>query len=106
MKKIIMFLLVITIAQVLVWFQTYGQYKWEWLGKNIWFLLLFSIPITCLWLLGTKMGMGVFDGKTWPLRFVGFCSGIIVFAFLSKYVLNEEMSPRTIVSLILCCLII
>jgi len=106
MRKIIEFLFIFIIAQILVWLQTYGQYKWEWLSKNTWFLVICSMPISYLWIVGTRIGMNVFDGKSWPLRFVGFCTGIIVFAFLSKFILGEEMSTKTLISLTLCCVII
>lgn len=105
-KKMITFISIFVLAQILIWFQTYGQFKWEWLGKHTWFLLLSGIPITYLWLVGTRVGMDVFDGKAWPLRFVGFCSGIIVFAFLSKMVLGEDITYKTMVSLVLCLVII
>ena len=104
--KVITFLSIFILAQILIWFQTYGQFKWEWLGKNTWFLVIASMPISYLWIIGTRIGMDVFVGKSWPLRFVGFCTGIIVFAFLSKFVLGETMSTKTIISLLLCCLII
>lgn len=105
-KKVIIFLLIFIIAQILIWFQTYAQFKWEWFSKNTWLMLLAAMPITYLWIIGTRVGMEVFDGKSWSLRFVGFCTGIIVFAFLSKFILGEEMTSKTIVSLVLCCLII
>lgn len=105
-NKVITFILIFLLAQTLIWFQTYGQFKWEWFGKNTWFLLLSAIPITYLWIIGTRLGMEVFDGKSWPLRFVGFCTGIIVFAILSRFVLHEPMSVKTMVSLGLCFIII
>ena len=106
MNKMIPVILMFLLAQILVWFQTYGQYKWEWLSRNTWFLLLSAIPITYLWITGTRLGMIAFDGKSWPLRFLGFCTGIIVFAILSRFILNETMNTKTVVSLILCCVII
>jgi hypothetical protein len=105
-NKMITFLSIFIIAQILIWFQTYGQFKWEWLGKNTWFLLIWAVPITYLWIIGTRVGMEVFDGKSWPLRFIGFCTGIIVFAVLSKLVLGEDMTTKTMISLVLCCIII
>lgn len=105
-RKVISFISIFILAQILIWFQNYGQYRWEWLGNNTWLLLMASIPITYLWIIGTRMGMEVFDGKSWPLRFVGFCTGIIIFAILSRFVLGETMNAKTIISLILCCIII
>jgi len=105
-KKVITFITIFVIAQILIWFQTYGQFKWEWLGKNTWFLLASAVPITYLWIVGTRVGMEVFDGKSWPLRFIGFCSGILVFAVLSNLVLGEAITTKTIISLLLCFLII
>jgi len=105
-NKVVTFILIFILAQTLIWFQTYGQYKWEWLSKYTWLLVISAMPITYLWIVGTKVGMEVFNGKSWPLRFVGFCTGIIVFAILSRFVLGETMTTKTIISLGLCCLII
>lgn len=105
-NKLLTFISIFVLAQTLIWFQTYGQYKWTWFADNTWFLIVTAMPITYLWIIGTRVGMEVFDGKSWPLRFVGFCTGIIVFAVLSKLVLGETMSTKTIMSLGLCCVII
>ena len=106
MRKIIEFIFIFIIAQILIWLQTYGQYKWTWFSKNTWLLVICAMPISYLWIIGTRIGMDVFDNKSWSLRFIGFCTGIIVFAFLSRFILGEEMTIKTIISLILCFIII
>ena len=105
-NTLIAVILIFILAQVLAWFQTFAQFKWEWMSKHIWFTVLCSLPIGYLWIVGVKMGMDVFDGKTWPIRFLGFCVGILVFTVLSSYVLGETLNLKNIISLILCFIIV
>lgn len=105
-NTVVSVILIFILAQTLIWFQTYGQFKWDWLSRNTWFLLASAVPITYLWIIGTRIGMNVFDGKTWPLRFLAFCTGIVVFALLSRFVMGESMTTKTVISLFLCCAII
>lgn len=66
-NKVITFISIFLLAQILIWFQTYGQFKWEWMGKYTWLMIIAAMPITYLWIIGTRVGMEVFDGKSWPL---------------------------------------
>lgn len=94
------------LAQTLVWFQTYGQFRWDFLARNNWILIICAMPITYVWLEGTKIGMEVFNNQSWPLRFLGFSTGILVFTICSRFVLNEPMTLKSVVSVILCLLIV
>ncbi len=105
-KKVIAVILLFILAQICVWLQTYGQYKWVWMSKNDWFLYLTALPITFMWLTATRWGMIVFNNQSWTLRFLGFSTGIIVFAICSRYILSEPITTKSIVSILLSILIV
>jgi hypothetical protein len=94
------------IAHVAVWFQLNGQFKWDWFKNNEWILALFGVPISFLYLWGTKYAVNGFDGLLWPGRFIGFGVGMVVYAVFTGYFFNEGISPKTMVSLGLAVLLI
>jgi hypothetical protein len=94
------------IAHVAVWFQLNGQFKWDWFKNNEWILALCGIPISFLYLWGTKYAVNGFDGLLWPGRFVGFGIGMVVYAIFTGYFFNEGITPKTAISLGLAVLLI
>ena len=89
-------------VQILIWYQTNGQFKWEWCAKNPFAMaLIFSIPISFAFIIATKYVVGYFDGQLWPGRFVAQAMGIMTFAFFTYMVLGEGVNHKTIVSLLL-----
>ena len=63
--------------------------------------LIFSIPISFAFILATKWVVGYFDGQLWPGRFLGFATGMISFAFLTSFYMNEGINVKTAISLVL-----
>jgi len=94
------------IAHVAVWFQLNGQFKWDWFKNNEWILALCGVPISFLYLWGTRYAVNGFDGLLWPGRFIGFGVGMVVYAIFTGYFFNEGISPKTMVSLGLALLLI
>ena len=94
------------IAHVAVWFQLNGQFKWDWFKNNEWIIALFGVPISFLYLWGTRYAVNGFDGLLWPGRFIGFGVGMVVYAVFTGYFFNEGISPKTMVSLGLAVLLI
>jgi len=89
-------------GQILIWYQTNGQFKWEWCAKNPFAMaLIFSIPISFAFIVATKYVVGYFDGQLWPGRFIGFATGIMSFAILTSFYMNEGINTKTLISLIL-----
>ena len=78
-KSILISLVWFFIAHIAVWFQLNGQFKWDWFKNNEWVLALCGVPISFLYLWGTKYAVDGFDGLLWPGRFVGFGVGMVVF---------------------------
>jgi len=99
-------ILLFTVGQVLVWFQLNGQFINEWFKNNTLILSLLGVPISYIYIYTTKYGVKSFDGLLWPQRFLGFSIGIIIFALMSHYVMNETLNTKTILSLGLSFLII
>jgi len=94
------------VAHIAVWFQLNGQFKWDWFKNNEWVLALAGVPISFLYLWGTKYAVNGFDGLLWPGRFVGFGVGMVVYAIFTGYFFNEGITPKTAISLGLALLLI
>ena len=89
-------------GQILIWYQTNGQFKWEWCAKNPFAMaMIFSIPISFAFIVATKYVVGYFDGQLWPGRFIGFATGIMSFAILTSFYMNEGINAKTAISLVL-----
>lgn len=94
------------VAHIAVWFQLNGQFKWDWFKNNEWVLALCGVPISFLYLWGTKYAVNGFDGLLWPGRFVGFGVGMVVYAIFTGFFFNEGITPKTATSLGLALLLI
>ena len=89
------------IAHIITWFQLNGQFFSAWFKNNNFILSLFGIPISLLYIGGTKYCYEGFDGLIWPGRFIGCACGMIIFAIFSSLILNEGLTAKTGVSLAL-----
>lgn len=100
-KDILMCAVLLTIGQLLVWFQLNGQFVWKWFDKNPLILTLVGVPISYLFIVGTKYGYVGFGNVLWAQRLIGFGLGIVVFGLCTWLFLNEGITTKTMVSLIL-----
>ena len=94
------------IAHMITFFQLNGQFMWKWFRENEWALAIAGIPISFLYIWGTKYTVQGFDGMMWPTRFVGFGIGMIIYALFVSHFFNEGMGPKTIISLALAILLV
>ena len=69
--------------------------------ENTFLLALTGIPISYLYILGTKYTVESFGGILWPTRFIGFGIGIIIYALFVGMFFKEGITTKTFVSLIL-----
>ena len=91
-----------TFGQTLIWYQTNGQFKWKWFAEHpLLVAFIFAIPISYAFIIATKLIVGYFDGMLWPGRFIGFATGMMSFAILTSFYMNEGINAKTAVSLIL-----
>ena len=100
-KALLYTLLIFTITQIAVWYQTNGQFISEWFKNNPFILSLFGIPISLGYIYATKWAFIAFDNMLWPGRLLGFAMGIIFFTILTNHYLGEGITPKVVVSLIL-----
>tara|TARA_Y100001963_G_C6743576_1_gene430320 strand:+ start:258 stop:599 length:342 start_codon:yes stop_codon:yes gene_type:complete len=87
-------------TQIIIWFQLNGQLVWKSFRDHPWLLSLLGIPISYAWIMCTKYGYAGF-GSLWPIRLLGFATGIISFAFITWFVLGESIDFKTVMSLLL-----
>ena len=107
MSKLVAGILLYTVGQALIWYQTNGQFVWPWFKKNpLTVSVLFGTSISYILIYGTKFMVEYYDGLLWPGRFIAFGSGIISFTFLTWYFLGEGITTKTIVSLFIACSLI
>ena len=100
-KDIILCMILLGLGQLLVWFQLNGQFVWKWFERNPLLLCLLGVPISYLFIVGTKYGYEGFDNVLWAQRLIGFAIGIICFAFCTYYYMGEGITAKTGVSLVL-----
>ena len=107
MSKALLYTIVIfTVTQIAVWYQTNGQFISEWCKNNTFILSLFGVPISFGYIYATRFAFEAFDGMLWPGRLLGFALGIISFTILTNYFMGEGITPKVIVSLLLAVLLV
>tara|TARA_B100000035_G_scaffold268837_1_gene242473 strand:+ start:21379 stop:21717 length:339 start_codon:yes stop_codon:yes gene_type:complete len=104
--RLIIGILIYLAAHTITWFQLNGQFIWTWFEKNKFILALFGIPISYLYIYGTKYIVQHFNGVMWPNRFIGFGIGILVYALFVGIFFKEGITLKTLVSLLLSSFLI
>ena len=98
--------LLFLLGQTLVWYQINGQFLSEWAKKHPLVMSLFGIPISYVYIYATHHLVIAFDGQLWPQRLIGFSMGMVAFAFLTWFHLNQAITPKTAVTLVLALAIV
>ena len=88
-------------AHVITWFQLNVQFIWIYFKDNPLILSLVGIPMSYLFILGTKYTVWAFGDLLWPARFIGFGIGIIVYAIFVGIFFQEGITLKTFVSLLI-----
>ena len=104
--KLITGTLLFLLGQVLVWYQINGQFISEWIKQRPILMSLMGIPISYTYIYATQHLVEAFNGDLWPQRLIGFAMGMIAFAFLTWYHLNEAITMKTAVTLALAVAIV
>jgi len=105
MKELVALSLLI-ISQIVSFYQLQGHLFSKWIDKHPFLMVIIGIPFGYSVIWSTKVLIEYFDGLTWPNRLIGFCISILVFTFMTWFYLKEPLTLKTIVSLILCILIL
>ena len=107
MKNLLLGILLYFFGQLFVWFQTNGQFLWPWAKKNPFIIAMaFGGITTYMFILGTKYIASHYGGLLWPGRFIGFSTGVVIFAGLTYWLLGEGINLKTAVSLMLAIVVI
>lgn len=105
-KSLLTGVLFYLIGQVFTYYQLNGQFIWPWFKRNPFLLSLLGIPISLIFITATKHTVEAFDGVMWPQRFIGFASGILIYAWGTSYYFNQPIDTKTMISLGLALLLI
>ena len=104
-KEILFCVLIMFFAQIVIWFQLNAQVKWDWFKDNYLLMSILGMPISYALLYSTKFGWEGF-GELWPIRLMGFVTGIISFPVITYLVLGEGITLKTGISLTLATVIL
>lgn len=98
--------LLFLLGQILVWYQINGQFISDWMKSHPLVVSLLGIPISYVYIYATQYLVVAFDGELWPQRLIGFSMGMITFAFLTWFHLNQAITAKTAVTLALAAAIV
>ena len=103
-KQILLTIFLLFATQIIVWYQLNGQLVWKWAKDNPFLLSCLGIPISYLFILTTKLGYDGF-GALWPIRLLGFATGMISFPIITYMMLGEGITVKTAISIVLSIII-
>jgi hypothetical protein len=107
MNNIYIAILSIIFANILVWFQLNGQFKWEWFKNNeLLIATIFSLPISWLYIQYQKNAFIVLNESLWSIRLIGFSIGLIIFSIMTWVFSKEVLEMKHLICIVLAFLII
>jgi hypothetical protein len=107
MNKLLLVILFFLIGHILIWIQTNGQFLWKFFDKNpVLLSFTFGGVISYFFIMATKYSYQSFDDLVWPGRFIGFSVGIVSYAIMTYLLLNEGVTTKTLICLVLSLLIL
>ena len=107
LKELLLGALLFFSGQVMAWYQTNGQFISPWIKNNpILISTIVGIPIGVLYIYGTHYVAQYSGGELWPVRIVGFVTGILGFTLLTYIHLDETITLKTGVILALMTIIV
>jgi hypothetical protein len=104
--KLLQFVSLLLVGHILIWIQSNGQLMWSSFRNNVFFVCLFGIPLSYMFINATRIGYGVFENELWPVRVIGFSIGTIVFTFMTYLFLGEAITAKTLICILLSVVII
>src|SRR6056300_89946 len=102
MKNLLIGLVLTFIGQILIFFQTNGQFFKPWFKNHPFIIsLVGGTMVSYLFITGTGYTVEYFGGTVWENRLLGFGMGMISFSFLTYIFMGEVITTKTAVSLML-----
>lgn len=105
-KSILLGAIFYLVGQYITFLQLNGQFIWDWAKRNPLVMTLFGLPISYIFILATKYSVQGFDGLMWPQRFIGFATGMIIYAWGVSFYFNQSIDLKTSISLALSLILI
>lgn len=105
-KDILLGALLYLLGQYITFIQLNGQFIWEYAKKHPLMMSLLGFPISYIFLLATKYSVQGFEGLMWPQRFIGFATGMIIYAWGVHFYFNQSIDLKTSISLFLSLILI
>ena len=103
-KEVLICVIILFVTQMVIWFQLNAQVKWDWFKDNYLLMALLGTPISYALMYSTKYGYSGF-GELWPIRLMGFATGMISFPVITYLVLGEGITLKTAISIFLAVII-
>ena len=102
MKNLLIGLVLTFIGQILIFFQTNGQFFIPWFKNHPFIIsLVGGTIVSYLFITGTGYTVEYFGGTLWENRLLGFGMGMVSFSLLTYIFMGEGITLKTGVSLIL-----
>ena len=103
-KEILITIVILFLANIVIWFQLNSQLKWDWFKDNYLLMSILGMPISYALLHSTKYGYIGF-GELWPIRLLGFAVGLMTFPIITWIMLGEGITIKTGISIFLAGII-
>ena len=103
-KEILATIIILFLANIVIWFQLNSQLKWDWFKDNYLLMSILGMPISYALLHSTKYGYIGF-GELWPIRLLGFAVGLMTFPVITWIMLGEGITIKTGISIVLAGII-
>lgn len=104
-KEFLYVCLLFLLGNIFVWFQVNAQIKWEWFKNNYFILALLGIPISYMFMHATLLSYKLL-GTLWSSRLFAFGISMVSFPIMTWLIMNEPITLKIVVSVILAFLII
>tara|TARA_Y100000593_G_scaffold89435_1_gene173672 strand:- start:184 stop:525 length:342 start_codon:yes stop_codon:yes gene_type:complete len=103
-KDVLICIILLFITQIAIWYQLNGQLVYQWCKDHPWILSFLGVPISYALIICTQYGYVGF-GQLWPIRLLGFATGMISFPIITYLVLGEGITIATGISILLAIII-
>jgi hypothetical protein len=105
--KLVYGVLLFTLGQIIVWFQSNGQFLWPWFKQNPFLIsVIGGTSASYVLIKATAFIYEYYNGLVWPGRFIGFSVGMLIFSYLTWALMSEGINSKTMVSILLAIVLI
>ena len=100
-KAIVTGFFLFLLGQGMIWYQTNSQFFNQWCREHPYVMAAAGWPISLILIYASRYVVAGFGGLLWPGRLLGFASGMVVMVILTWLHMNEGVSMKTGVTLLL-----